>query len=39
MPIFWKVVSTLDISLKLCVCAAVNDGASPNRKFFASMPN
>ena len=34
MPIFWKVVSTLDISLKLWVCAAVNDGASPNRKFF-----
>jgi hypothetical protein len=34
MPIFWKVVSTLEISLKLWVCAAVNDGASPNRKFF-----
>ena len=33
-PIFWKVVSTLEISLKLWVCAAVNDGASPNRKFF-----
>jgi hypothetical protein len=27
-------VSTLEISLKLWVCAAVNDGASTNRKFF-----
>ena len=34
MPMFWKVVSTLELSLKLMVCAAVNDGASPNRKFF-----
>ena len=34
MPIFWKVVSTLEISLKLWVCAAVNDGTSPNCKFF-----
>ena len=34
MPMFWKVVSTLKLSLKLMVCAAVNDGASPNRKFF-----
>ncbi len=34
MPIFWKVVSTLELSVKLMVCAAVNDGASPNRKFF-----
>ena len=34
MPMFWKVVSTLELSLKLMVCAAVNDGASPNHKFF-----
>jgi hypothetical protein len=34
MPIFRKVVSTLELSLKLMVCAAVNDGASPYRKFF-----
>ena len=34
MPVFWKVVSALELSLKLMVCAAVNDGASPNRKFF-----
>ena len=34
MSIFWKVVSTLELSLNLWVCAAVNDGASPNRKFF-----
>ena len=32
MPIFWKVVSTLELSLNLC--AAVNDGAYCNRKFF-----
>ena len=34
MSIFWKVVSTLELSLNLWVCAAVNDSASPNRKFF-----
>lgn len=34
MPIFWKIVSVLEVSLGLKVCAAVNDGASPNRKFF-----
>ena len=34
MPMFWKVVSTLQLLLKLMVCAAINDGASPNRKFF-----
>ena len=34
MPIFWKVVSTLELSLDLWVVALVNDGASPNRKLF-----
>lgn len=34
MPIFWKIVSVLEVSLDLRVVAAVNDGASPNRKFF-----
>ena len=34
MSIFWKVVGTLELSLNLWVCAVVNDGASPNRKFF-----
>ena len=34
MPLFWRTVSVLEMSLKLHVCAAVNDGASPNRKFF-----
>ena len=34
MPIFWKVVSTLELSLDLWVIALVNDGASPNRKLF-----
>ena len=34
MPILWKIVSVLELSLKLWVVAAVNDGASPNRKFF-----
>ena len=34
MSIFWKVVGVLELSLKLPVCATVNDGASPNRKFF-----
>ncbi len=34
MPIFWKIVSVLEVSLDLKVIAAVNDGASPNRKFF-----
>ena len=27
-------VTVLEVSLKLRVCAAINDGASPNRKFF-----
>jgi hypothetical protein len=30
MPLFWQVVSVLELSLQLYVCAAVNDGASPN---------
>ena len=34
MPIFWKVVSTLELSLNLYVLGLVNDGASPNRKLF-----
>jgi hypothetical protein len=34
MPLFWRTVSVLEVSLNLRVCAAVNDGASPNRKFF-----
>ncbi len=34
MPIFWKVVSTLELSLSLYVIGLVNDGASPNRKLF-----
>jgi hypothetical protein len=35
MPLFWKVVAALETTVKLWVLAAVNDGASPNRKFFA----
>lgn len=34
MPLFWRIVSVLEISVNLWVCAAVNDGAFPNRKFF-----
>ena len=34
MPIFWKVVSTLELLLNLYVLGLVNDGASPNRKLF-----
>ena len=34
MPIFWKVVSTLELSLHLWVVALVNDGASPSRNLF-----
>ena len=34
MSIFWKVVGVLELSLKLPVCATVNDGTSSNRKFF-----
>ena len=34
MSIFWKAVSVLELSLSLWVIGAVNDGASPNRKFF-----
>ena len=34
MPLFWKAVSVLELSINLWVCAAVNDGASPNRQFF-----
>ena len=34
MPLFWRTIAVLEMSLHLCVIAAVNDGASPNRKFF-----
>ncbi len=34
ISVFWKVVGVLELLLKLPVCATVNDGASPNRKFF-----
>lgn len=34
MPLFWRTVAVLEVSLNLYVCAAANDGASPNRKFF-----
>jgi hypothetical protein len=34
ISVFWKVVAVLELSLNLLVIAAVNDGASPNRKFF-----
>ena len=34
MPLFWKVVAAVETTVKFWVIAAVNDGASPNRKFF-----
>ena len=34
MSVFWKIVGVLEVTLNLWVIAAVNDGASPNRKFF-----
>lgn len=34
MPLFWKCVSVLELVCNLRVCAAVCDGASPNRLFF-----
>ncbi len=34
MPLFWKAVSVLELVCNLWVCAAVSDGASPNRLFF-----
>ncbi len=34
MPLFWKVVAVLETTVKVKVIAAVNDGASPNRKFL-----
>ena len=39
MPIFWKAVAVLELSLNLWIIAAVNDGASPNRKFFRLHSN
>ena len=35
MPLFWKAVSILELGCNLWVCAAVSDGASPNRKLYA----
>ena len=34
MPLFWKAVCVLELICNLWVCAAVADGASPNRLFF-----
>ena len=34
MPLFWKAVSILELLCNLWVCAAVSDGASPNRLFY-----
>ncbi|CAB4007580.1 Hypothetical predicted protein [Paramuricea clavata] len=34
MPLFWKVLSVLEMDCNLWVCAAVSDGASPNRLFI-----
>ena len=34
MPLFWRVVSVLELFLNLHVCGVVNDGASANRKLF-----
>ena len=34
MPLFWKCVSVLEVVCNLWVCAAVCDGASPNRLLF-----
>jgi hypothetical protein len=39
MLLFWKVVAVLETTVKLKVIAAVNDGASPNRKFFSLHAN
>lgn len=35
LPLSWKVVGVLETTVKLRIIVAVNDGASPNRKFFA----
>ena len=34
MSVFWKIVGVLELSLNFWLIAAINDGASPNRKFF-----
>lgn len=34
MPLFWKAVSVLELVCNRWVCAAVCDGASPNRLFY-----
>ena len=39
MPIFWKAISVLELSLNLWVRATVNDGAFPNRMFFRLHSN
>ena len=39
MPLFWQIVSVLELSCNLWVCGTVCDGASPNRKFFRLHSN
>ena len=34
ISVFWKIVGVLEVSSNLWVIAVVNDGASPNKKFF-----
>ena len=34
IPTFWEALAILELTCKLCVIAAVSDGASPNRKFY-----
>ena len=36
MPLFWKAVSILKLECNLWVCAAVSDGASPNKVLYAT---
>ena len=33
MSLFWKAVRVLELGCNLWICAAVSDGASPNRRF------
>lgn len=34
MSLFWKAVCVLELACNLWICAAVSDGASPNRRFY-----
>ena len=34
MSLFWKTVCVLELGCNLWICAAVSDGASPNRRFY-----